>query len=167
MSSGVQSTLLLLLLHSVGRLRPEITVARRPPFRCTPLRRAGHHRTLVLSTLWPSQPTFTFKWQDQRARRCAHEPIYVNYVFAEVLYHSSGAVWESRWPSWAVRPNEPSGFRGRKYWTMLRLWPQLVPNMSIWQMRTLSNTSSSMLYANSKHWFTTSFLQPLPYLVTP
>ena len=21
---------------------------------------------------------------------------------------------ESRWPSWAVRPNEPSGFRGRK-----------------------------------------------------
>ena len=31
-----------------------------------------------------------------------------------LLYHSSGAVWESRWPSWAVRPNEPSGFRGRK-----------------------------------------------------
>ena len=28
--------------------------------------------------------------------------------------HSSGAVRESRWPSWAVRPNEPSGFRGRK-----------------------------------------------------
>ena len=29
--------------------------------------------------------------------------------------HSSGAVWESRWPSWAaVRPNEPSGFHGRK-----------------------------------------------------
>ena len=30
------------------------------------------------------------------------------------LSHSSGAVWESRWTSWAVRPNEPSGFRGRK-----------------------------------------------------
>ena len=28
--------------------------------------------------------------------------------------HSSGTVWESRWPSWAVRRNEPSGFRGRK-----------------------------------------------------
>ena len=28
--------------------------------------------------------------------------------------HSSRAVWESRWPSWVVRPNEPSGFRGRK-----------------------------------------------------
>ena len=25
-----------------------------------------------------------------------------------------GAVWKSRWPSWAVRPNEPHGFRGRK-----------------------------------------------------
>ena len=23
-------------------------------------------------------------------------------------------MWESRWPSWAVRPNEPSGFLGRK-----------------------------------------------------
>ena len=35
-----------------------------------------------------------------------------------VLYqyglHSSGAMWESRWPSWTVCPNEPSGFRGRK-----------------------------------------------------
>ena len=29
-------------------------------------------------------------------------------------HHSSGAVWESRWTPWAVRPNEPSGFRGRK-----------------------------------------------------
>ena len=26
----------------------------------------------------------------------------------------SGAVWESKWPSWDVRPNEPSGFRGSK-----------------------------------------------------
>ena len=28
--------------------------------------------------------------------------------------YSSGAVWESRWLSWAVRPNEPSGFHGHK-----------------------------------------------------
>ena len=28
--------------------------------------------------------------------------------------HSSGAVWELRWPSCALRPNELSGFRGRK-----------------------------------------------------
>ena len=49
--------------------------------------------------------------------------LYIYIFFVCVLYpaltvlwftHSSGAVWESRWPSWAVRPNEPSGFRGRK-----------------------------------------------------
>ena len=33
---------------------------------------------------------------------------------SDAQHHSSGAVWESRWTSWAVRPNEPSGFRGRK-----------------------------------------------------
>ena len=27
---------------------------------------------------------------------------------------SSEAVWKSRWPSWAPRPNEPCGFCGRK-----------------------------------------------------
>ena len=35
-------------------------------------------------------------------------------VYNQKFFHSSGAVWESRWPSWAVRSNEPSGFRGRK-----------------------------------------------------
>ena len=29
-------------------------------------------------------------------------------VDASHVYHSSGAVRESRWTSWAVRPNEPS-----------------------------------------------------------
>ena len=28
--------------------------------------------------------------------------------------YGSGVVRESRWPSWAFRPNEPYGFRGRK-----------------------------------------------------
>ena len=40
---------------------------------------------------------------------------------------------ESRgqWTSWAVRPNEPSGFRGRKDLLNRALaWSQLVPNMS-------------------------------------
>ena len=37
-----------------------------------------------------------------------------NYGRQRLRTHSSGAVWESRWTSWAVRPNEPSGFRGRK-----------------------------------------------------
>ena len=39
---------------------------------------------------------------------------------------SSGAVRKSRWPSWAFRPNEPYGFRGRKA-TMFTHWSQLVP----------------------------------------
>ena len=57
--------------------------------------------------------------------------------------HSSGAVWESRWPSWAVRPNEPSGFRGRK--ELLNHTSALVsacPWYVNWHLRTLSITSS-------------------------
>ena len=30
------------------------------------------------------------------------------------IRHSSEPCGKSRWPSWAGRPNEPSGFRGRK-----------------------------------------------------
>ena len=41
-------------------------------------------------------------------------PAQIKPASFEPRWHSSGAVWESRWPSWAVRPNEPSGFRGRK-----------------------------------------------------
>ena len=36
---------------------------------------------------------------------------------------------ESRWPSWAVHPNEPS-VDVKIYWTMLRHWSQLVPKIS-------------------------------------
>ena len=39
---------------------------------------------------------------------------YASQPVTTPVNHSSGAVWESRWTSWAVRPNEPSGFRGRK-----------------------------------------------------
>ena len=31
----------------------------------------------------------------------------------------------------------------------------------------VASSSKSYWYPDSKHWFTTSFLQPLPYLVTP
>ena len=41
-------------------------------------------------------------------------PSHKSIGLCDCVSHSSGAVWESRWPSWAVRPNEPSGFRGRK-----------------------------------------------------
>ena len=40
------------------------------------------------------------------------EPLWCVALFRAHL--SSGAVWVSRWPSWAIRPNKPSGFRGRK-----------------------------------------------------
>ena len=40
--------------------------------------------------------------------------VYARNLDAATCSHSSGAVWESRWTSWAVRPNEPSGFCGRK-----------------------------------------------------
>ena len=87
-----------------------------------------------------------------------------------LLAHSSGAVWESRWPSWAahsehrfpapaswrkyvvnhclefaswaVRPNEPSGFRGRK--AILNHALALVsacPKYVNRHPRTLSNTT--------------------------
>ncbi len=36
------------------------------------------------------------------------------YLLTYIGDQSSGAVRESRWPSWAFRPNEPYGFRGRK-----------------------------------------------------
>ena len=58
--------------------------------------------------------------------------------------HSSGAVWESRWPSWAVRPNEPSGFRGCK--ELLNRASALVTTCPLyvnWHLRTLSITSTS------------------------
>ena len=47
-------------------------------------------------------------------------------------FQSAGAVWKSRWPSWAFRPNEPYGFCGRKATLnhAYRHWSQFVPNMS-------------------------------------
>ena len=56
--------------------------------------------------------------------------------------YSSGAVWESRWTSWAVRPNEPYGFLGHK--DLLNRASALVtscPWYVTWHLRTLSNTS--------------------------
>ena len=44
---------------------------------------------------------------------------------------SSGAVWKSRWPSWAFRPNDSSltvSVDVKQHWTMLTHWSQLVPN---------------------------------------
>ena len=43
-----------------------------------------------------------------------HHDDYIDHSLCRMHKHSSGAVRESRWPFWAVRPNEPHGFRGRK-----------------------------------------------------
>ena len=67
---------------------------------------------------------------------------YVVFKKISTFNQSSGAVWESRWPSWAVRPNEPSGFRGRK--ELLNRASALVttcPEYINWHLRTLSITS--------------------------
>ena len=51
-------------------------------------------------------------------------------------------MWESRWPSWAVRPNEPSGFLGRK--AILNHASALVSACPLYvnrHPRTLSNTT--------------------------
>ena len=48
----------------------------------------------------------------------------------------------SRWPSWAFRPNEPCGFRGRK--AILKHAPALVSACPYYvnrHPRTLSNTT--------------------------
>ena len=51
-----------------------------------------------------------YKMTDTQCPKCG----YLRWGLCRVWYHSSGAVWEWMWTSWAVRPNEPSGFRGRK-----------------------------------------------------
>ena len=55
-------------------------------------------------------------WEREKS---GHHPVWAkqqkpNEQQQQQQIHSSVAVWESRWPSWAVRPNEPSGFTGRK-----------------------------------------------------
>ena len=65
-------------------------------------------------------------WKDEAVQVCML--LYTVYLKLIEGHHSSGAVWESKWPSWAVRPNEPSGFRGRK--AILNHASAFVPNMS-------------------------------------
>ena len=67
-------------------------------------------RAALTFRTWPN--FVPVQMQIQSVSRCC----LLAWSFTEVKYHShsSGAVWELRWPSWAVRPNEPSGFRGRK-----------------------------------------------------
>ena len=66
-----------------------------------------------------------------------------DWILDSAFLQSSGAVWESRWPSWAFRPNESYGFRGRK--AILNHAHALVSACSSYvnqHPRTLSNTSA-------------------------
>ena len=82
----------------------------------------------------------------QLCRECIPEQM-LQYKSRQYLFldHSSGAVLESRWPSWAGRSNEPSGFCGRK--ELLNRASALVTTCPLlyvnWHLRTLNNTSSS------------------------
>ena len=79
---------------------------------------------------------FVSEWTDEWIRPLNHHVIFTSFTSVNQSVHShyksitsfciaqsSGATWESRWPSWAPRPNEPYGFCGRRE-------AQLVPNMS-------------------------------------
>ena len=57
--------------------------------------------------------------------------------------------------SWAVRPNESSGFRGRKvflffFLTMLRHWSQLVPYIYIYMSTTSEDIKHHFIIIISK-----------------
>ena len=77
-------------------------------------------RTSVTRHCWQLQFRDTDLW---------HRPwIYIN-TGPWTDHQSSAAVWKSRWPSWAPRPNEPHGFCGRKA-TLNTHWSQFVSKMS-------------------------------------
>ena len=52
----------------------------------------------------------------KRSTRSRHQTtgLKSRFTVQDTSRQSSGAVWKSRWPSWAFRPNEPYGFCGRK-----------------------------------------------------
>ena len=51
----------------------------------------------------------------------------------------------------------------RRHATRERFYPET----SLWAVTPLLSTNYTGAQSNSKHWFTTSFLQPLPYLAMP
>ena len=68
---------------------------------------------------------------------CTYFAYWSMWIFISGLpsTHSSGAVWESRWPSGlSVLTSLLVSVDVNLYWTMLRHWSQLVPNTStdIW-----------------------------------
>ena len=79
---------------------------------CGMLRTDSHWRILSSSSAFLKK----IKLWTQHTCLLGRQTLYVTILNVLPLghVHSSGAVWELRWPSWAVRPNEPSDFHGRK-----------------------------------------------------
>ena len=80
--------------------------------------------------------------------------IYIYISLLNVLVQSSGAMWKSRWSSWAFRPDEPYGFRGRKAilnhaHALVSACPYYVSRLQ----RTLSNTAAAavLVQHNTAH----------------
>ena len=72
---------------------------------------------MVIETICGSARFYTAQLQQclvKRYERDGVEKAGKRAMPGGIVSPSSGAVWESRWPSWAPRPNEPYGFRGRK-----------------------------------------------------
>ena len=83
------------------------------------------------------------------------------YIFVYIML-SSRAVWRSRWPSWACRPNEPYGFCGRKATlnrAVLRHWSVFIPNIS--EDMKLYITITSCSHSN---WFLYIYLYDCKYM---
>ena len=77
-------------------------------------------------------------------------------------HHSSGAVWESSGrPGLSVLTSLLASVDVKIYWTVLRHWSQLVPNMSL-HLGTLSITSSSSAAINTS--FYSSIVQIKSFL---
>ena len=106
-------------LHPVSQKFPQcclwnssnvhLTMALSHPFKCS------GRAVQASSSYGPWVPPTTSLQSDAACQRLAGAArCGIKDSACPVSVHSSGAVWESRWTSWAVRPNEPSGFRGRK-----------------------------------------------------
>ena len=112
-----------------SNLNTDLTKSRSHPF-WHQLYKARHNlrcSTIVLITFMTSVSFFNFKQSSiiSSSSRDLATLLHTSGAYpaarrysqkktAKTKIHSSGAAWESRWTSWAVRPNKPAGFRGRK-----------------------------------------------------
>ena len=89
-----------------------------------------------------------FLWTYSIIEPCSHIGLSLSLIFqltsedikrhnssSNIPSESSGAVWKSRWPSWAFHPNDSKmslmvSVDIKQHWAMLKCWSQFVPNIS-------------------------------------